>query len=107
MQSSTIIKPIKNIDMSKLKGYLEKLHDLQFEYYSSAEMEVSVSHGSWGTSVSIKFFGRDENKDIIIKGFDFDSYKTDAENDKTWDNLVKFLHSEESRYYLVLCIAAD
>lgn len=93
--------------MSKLKGYLEKLHDLQFEYYSSAEMEVSVLHGIWGTSVSIRFFGRNENKDYIIKGFDFDSYKTDAENDKTWDDLQTFLRSKESVSYIVHCIAAD
>lgn len=93
--------------MSKLKGYLEKLHDLQFEYYNSAEMEVSVSHGIWGTSVSIKFFGRNENNDYIIKGFDFDSYKTDAENNKTWDDLQTFLRSKESVSYIVHCIAAD
>lgn len=93
--------------MSKLKGYLEKLHDLQFEYYSSAEMEVSVSHGCWGASVSIKFFGRDENNDYIIKGFDFVSYKTDAENNKTWDDLQTFLRSKESVNYIVHCIVSD
>lgn len=93
--------------MSKLKGYLEKLHDLQFEYYNSAEIDVRVSHGDYGTSVAVTFFGRDENKECIIKEFDFFSFRTDAQNDKTWECLQKFLRSEESRYYLVLCMSAD